>query len=194
MTNNEIETYEEVQNYYSQKIIKYVDNLNLISIVWEEAFTHSNNLPTSTVIQIWKNDTEDAYAPLRLLKNVTSRGYQAILSSYWYLDQLYNGGDWLKFYNFDPIEDFNGTETEKKLVIGAEACMWSEVVNEYNLEPRVWPRASVAAEKFWSAPSSKLTYDIISIASVGPRLEEQTCRMKRRGIKAQPAIGPSVCF
>lgn len=191
---NQIETYKELQNYYTQKIIKYVDDLHLTPIVWEEVFTHSNNLPMSTVVQIWRNDTEKGDDPLGLLKEVTSRGYQAILSAYWYLDILYTGGDWLKFYNFDPVEDFNGTETEKNLVIGGEACMWSEVVNEYNLEPRVWPRASVPAEKFWSAPGSKLLSDVISIRPVGPRLEEQTCRMNRRGIAAQPPIGPSVCY
>lgn len=194
MLANGIETYHDLQSYYAEKIIRYVvDNLNLQPIVWEEIFTSGADLPASTVIQVWRSDSTDD--PLGLLKNVTSNGYRAILSAYWYLNLIATGGDWLKFYNFDPLEDFNGTEAEKKLVIGAEASMWSELVNESNLESRTWPRACVAAEKFWSPSSPDLNADINSISAfIGPKLEEQACRMKRRGVNAQPPNGPSVCF
>lgn len=54
---------------------------------------------------------------------------------------------------------------------------------------RVWPRASAVAEKLWSPETS--LFDIPD--SVYHRLEEHTCRMNRRGIRAQPPNGPGFC-
>jgi hexosaminidase len=103
------------------------------------------------------------------------------------LDELSSGGDWEKFYNCEPL-DFDGTDEQKKLVLGGEACMWSNDVNEYNIMPRLWPRASAVAEKLWSAQ------DVNDVGAARPRLEEHTCRMNRRGIAAQPPNGAGVCL
>ena len=116
---------------------------------------------------------------------MTAEGYSALLSSCWYLDHIAGGGDWHKFYVCDP-NDFNGTEAQKRLVIGGEACMWSESVDASNLSPRVWPRAAAAAEQLWSTVT-------VDFDEAGRRLEEHVCRLNRRGIPAQPANGPGYC-
>lgn len=111
----------------------------------------------------------------------------AIFSSCWYLDYLQTGGDWQKYYGCDP-QDFPGTDEQKKLIIGGEACMWAESVDEYNVMSRIWPRASAAAEKLWSDKS------VNDIDDARQRIEEHTCRMNFRGIPAQPPNGPGVCL
>jgi len=119
------------------------------------------------------------------LLQVTAEGYSALLSSCWYLDHIAGGGDWHTFYECDP-NNFQGTEAQKKLVIGGEACMWSEFVDASNLSPRVWPRAAAAAERLWSTVT-------VDFDEADRRLEEHVCRLNRRGIPAQPANGPGYC-
>lgn len=66
--------------------------------------------------------------------------------------------------------------------------MWAEVVNEYNVMSRVWPRASAVAERLWSPQ------DTTDVENAKLRIEEHTCRMNARGIGAQPPNGPGFCF
>lgn len=118
---------------------------------------------------------------------MTEQGYFGVFSSCWYLDYLETGGDWIKYYKCDA-HGFNGTDAQKNLVLGGEACMWSESVNEYNLGSRIWPRASAAAEKLWSA------IDVTDIGDAERRLEEHACRLNLRGLPAEPPNGPGVCL
>jgi len=117
---------------------------------------------------------------------VTEAGHLALLSSCWYLDHLKSGGDWEVMYKCDP-HNFTGRAEQKRLVQGGEACMWAEFVDDYNVIPRVYPRASAAAERLWSDQS------LVDIAEAARRLEEFRCRLVRRGINAQPANGPGYC-
>ncbi|XP_019767408.2 beta-hexosaminidase subunit alpha [Dendroctonus ponderosae] len=175
-----ISSYEGVESYYVQKVVDMAEGLDYKQIVWEEVFSNGVHLGNHTLVHVWKSWTDT-------IKEVTSAGKQALLSACWYLDQLASGGDWTDFYLCDPM-DFDGTPEQQERVLGGEACMWGEVVNEYNVISRTWPRASATAEKLWSAPSG--TYKLDEPSS---RLEEHTCRMNRRGIGAQPPNGAGFC-
>ncbi len=66
---------------------------------------------------------------------MTEKGFNALLSSFWYLDNL--SMHWQQFYSCEP-NSFNGTQAQHKLVIGGEAAMWTESVHGSNLISRVW--------------------------------------------------------
>jgi N-acetyl-beta-hexosaminidase len=36
-------------------------------------------------------------------------------------------------------------------IYGAEAALWSEQVDEFGLDAKLWPRASALAERLWSS-------------------------------------------
>jgi hypothetical protein len=75
-----------------------------------------------------------------------------------------------------------------QLILGGESCMWSEVVDDSNIIQRIFPRASAAAEKLWSP------FYVNDYKEAQTRLEEHYCRMRNRGIQAQPPNGPGFCL
>lgn len=112
----------------------------------------------------------------------TKAGYKVCLSGGWYLDSLkttpghFDGWD---YYLQEPT-DFEGTDAQKKLVMGGKAAMWGEHVDATNLLSRTWPRASCVAERLWSPQSVK------DEEAAKPRLHKFRCDMIARGIPAEP--------
>ncbi|NP_001093291.1 beta-N-acetylglucosaminidase 2 precursor [Bombyx mori] len=152
-------------------------------IVWQEVFDEGVPLPKDTIVQVWKGN--EVYEMLNILR----ASHQLIYSSGWYLDHLKTGGDWTEFFNKDPRDMVSGFSKDINVdnIVGGEACMWTEVVNDMNIMSRVWPRASAVAERLWGH-ESQAAYQVYS------RLEEHTCRMNARGIRAQPPSGPGFCL
>ncbi|KAL3989385.1 Glycosyl hydrolase 20 catalytic domain family protein [Acanthocheilonema viteae] len=176
-----------IQAWYFSKFIPLLHSLkygrNKKFLVWQEAINGANLTMNGTakdnlIAHIWKNTKDVEYA--------TKMGYYTILSACWYLDLITSTADWKLYYICDP-QDFNGTEEQKHLVIGGEAALWGEWVDESNVIPRLWPRASAVAERLWSSVETK------SIEKAWPRLYEMKCRMAAQGYPVQPAEGPGYC-
>ncbi|XP_048224008.1 beta-hexosaminidase subunit beta [Perognathus longimembris pacificus] len=165
--------YAKLESFYIKKLLDIIAALNKRSIVWQEVFDNRAKLHPGTIVEVWKS--EDYFEELR---KVTAAGFPAILSAPWYLDLISYGQDWRTYYSVEPL-DFQGSEKQKQLVMGGEACLWGEYVDSTNLTPRLWPRASAVAERLWS-PKGK------NITEAYARLARHRCRMVRRGIAAQP--------
>ncbi|KAK6492449.1 beta-hexosaminidase subunit beta-like isoform X1 [Huso huso] len=166
--------YRKLESYYIQRILDIVTGTKKGYIIWQEVFDNGVKLKPDTVVEVWMGNALEEE-----LHNVTSAGYTTILSAPWYLDYISYGQDWQKYYKVEPLS-FKGTDAQKKLVIGGEACLWGEFVDATNLIPRLWPRASAVAERLWSHKDVRDTDDAYS------RLSQHRCRMVQRGIPAEP--------
>ena len=159
---------------YLSKFVKtlhgYIRKANLKPVVWEEMVTTWNlTLPTNdTLVQSWQGQAA--------LAAVVSKGYRAIFGAYteWYLDcgfgqwidpNITNSAtpivppytdycnpmkSWREIYSYDPR--VNLTSAQTKLLEGGEVHMWGELTDPVNLDSKVWPRASAAAEILWTGP------------------------------------------
>ncbi|XP_033220112.1 beta-hexosaminidase subunit beta-like [Belonocnema kinseyi] len=172
--------FTELENIYISKLLNVTNNLNTKAIVWQEVFDNGVKIHPGTVVHVWTGAWQQ-----EVIK-VTKARFPVLLSTCWYLDHIAGGGDWEKFYNCDPLS-FDGSTDQKKLMMGGEACMWSEFVDRNNLHQRIWPRASAVAERLWS-------FDVQPKYNVSRRLEEHACRMNKRGVSAQPPNGAGFCI
>uniref|UniRef100_A0A667Y372 Beta-hexosaminidase n=1 Tax=Myripristis murdjan TaxID=586833 RepID=A0A667Y372_9TELE len=163
--------FAKLESYYMENLVNITSALNKTSIVWQDVFEYHERV----MVEVWR---EGCY--LCEVRRVTKAGLKVILASPWYLDLPGPTHDWVRYYTVWPLA-FKGTEEQKKLVIGGEVCMWGEYVDATNLSPRLWPRASAAAERLWS--DEKQTS---SVARAFSRLQDFRCKLLRRGIQAEP--------
>ncbi|KAK7586163.1 hypothetical protein V9T40_004039 [Parthenolecanium corni] len=176
MRYHNITSFQELESYYIQRVLAITRNLNTKPVVWQEVFDNGVRLTDDAVVHVWQLESYEAEMDL-----VTKSGHRALLSACWYLDHLDRG--WQKFYECNPL-DYVHSIAQRRYIMGGEACMWGESVDESNIEQRIWPRACATAEILWTGYAS---------SDAANRLEEHTCRLKKRGIPAQPPNGPGFC-
>uniref|UniRef100_A0A2A4JYB6 beta-N-acetylhexosaminidase n=2 Tax=Heliothis virescens TaxID=7102 RepID=A0A2A4JYB6_HELVI len=186
MSDHNMTTPSQLHAYFMTNVLPLLGQKSK-PIVWQEVFDEGVKLPSDAIVQVWK--TVGAEDMVRILL----AGHKVIYSSSWYLDQVNGGEDWSKFYVVDPRRMILDTTDNLNLddIVGGEACMWGEVVDDNNLISRVWPRASSAAEVLWTAANPH--YSFTKGNHITCRMEEHACRMDRRGILAQPPSGPGYC-
>ncbi|CAH8527500.1 unnamed protein product [Schistosoma turkestanicum] len=177
--------YRHLEGYYINRLIQIINDIkpparNITPVVWQEIFQNGFRGDKSTVIHVWKSSDWKS-----VMKNITQSGYRVLFSAAWYLNLISYGNDWKNYYQVDP-RDFGGSKEDEQLVIGGEATMWGEYVDDTNLFSRSWPRGSAVAERLWSKNSP-------NVADFTLRVEELRCRMLSRGWNAEPINGPGFC-
>lgn len=135
-------------------------------------------------------------------RELIADGYKVLLShvNAWYLDcgfgRWRERGEaacdpyrpWQTVYLHQPWAYDN---IYKSQTIGAEACLWSEQLDELSLDTRLWPRAAAFAERVWSDP--KIDPDTYGIGeNVYTRLTVHRDRMMSRGLGVE-APWPQWC-
>ncbi|CAK6950979.1 beta-hexosaminidase subunit alpha [Scomber scombrus] len=167
--------FTKLEAFYIENIVNITNALKKTSIVWQDVFDYHERRSSLSVVEVWR---EGCY--LCEVRRVVKAGLKVILASPWYLDKPGPTHNWSRYYNVWPLA-FTGTEEQKKLVIGGEVCMWGEYVDSTNLNQRLWPRASAAAERLWSDEK-----ETSNVEKALPRLQDFRCKLLRRGIQAEP--------
>ncbi|KAL2915625.1 Glucosamine-6-phosphate isomerase (Glucosamine-6-phosphate deaminase) (GNPDA) (GlcN6P deaminase) [Polyrhizophydium stewartii] len=165
---------------------------NKTPVFWEEAVLETTaDLPKDTIIQAWRGVSSVAA--------VASRGFRVIATpaSMWYLDcgrgSFTDGGNswcdpfktWASMYMYNPLQGL--TPEQQKLVIGGEAAMWNELVDDANLVGIVFPRAAAVSEALWLQDSAVRDW-----GEASQRMDRLRSILVARGVDASP-IWPEFC-
>ena len=139
MKSHGMKNNEALQAYFSQRVQEIVVKHGKIPVGWDEILIPG--VPKNIVIQSWRGADSLAAA--------AKQGYQAILSKGYYVDLGWSAA---QHYAVDPMAGAASSLTpeQQKLILGGEACMWSEHVNAENIDSRIWPRTAAIAERLWS--------------------------------------------
>ncbi|XP_055488108.1 beta-hexosaminidase subunit beta isoform X2 [Leucoraja erinacea] len=165
--------YRKLESFYIQNVVDIVASNLKGYMVWQEVFDNGVKLKSDSIVHVWKGGYQKEMAA------ATAAKFHVLVSSPWYLNVISYGQDWRKIYLVEPC-NFNGTEAQKKLVLGGEACLWGEFVDATNLAARLWPRASAVSERLWSSAETN------DLGDAYARLVKHRCRMVQRGVPAEP--------
>ena len=91
-----------------------------------------------------------------------------------YLDQISWGQDWQRYYLAEPL-NFTVPSKAAANLLGGEACLWGEFIDETNLRQLLWPRVLPVAERLWSGE------EVRDLGHAKERIAVQRCLMVREG-------------
>ena len=168
-----LKTNQDLQAYFNTRVQKIVSKHGKTMVGWDEILRP--DLPKDIVVQSWRGQDSLAAA--------AKQGYRGILSSGYYIDL--NWPAW-RHYAVDPMSDAaaNLSPDEKKLILGGEACMWSEYVSPENIDSRIWPRTAAIAERLWSQQN------VTDVNSMYQRLGEVNRWLDWLGLTHNSSYGP----
>ncbi len=168
-----LKTNQDLQAYFNTRVQKIVSKHGKTMVGWDEILRP--DLPKDIVVQSWRGQDSLAAA--------AKQGYRGILSFGYYVDLMWPAS---RHYVVDPMSDAaaNLSPDEKKLILGGEACMWSEYVSPENIDSRIWPRTAAIAERMWSQQN------VTDVNSMYQRLAEVSRWLDWLGLTHNSSYGP----
>jgi len=178
-----------------------------IMVGWDEVIAAP--IPTNVMIQVWRASKWTARA--------AKAGHTVLVSAGYYLDLMQPAS---QHYLVDPLDphavglpladlkqaqqeigpkaaDFEDepglamTQADDAHVVGGETEEWTEIVSDGMLDSRLWPRAAVVAERFWSPASLRDVDDMYRrMAITEDRLDVLGLRSKAQRMAMTERLAP----
>ncbi|KAJ3252120.1 hypothetical protein HK103_001817 [Boothiomyces macroporosus] len=182
-------TLDQLLSNFTHSVKQYAKDSKKQTIFWEETvLDHQINM-TGSVIQAWIGQES--------VQKLVNLGYSVIASPYkeWYLDcgrgNFVSGLNswcdpyktWRTVYEYDPLLGVDPKSSH--LVLGGEVAMWSELVDNDDVQAILFPRAFAAAEVLWGSPNRSWEEAIY-------RLDQFRTGLSFRKIKVG-ALWPTFC-
>jgi hexosaminidase len=166
-----LRTNGDLQAYFNQHIVKIIEKYKKTPVGWDEVL--HPDLPKNVVVQSWRGPESEAKA--------VQAGHRALLSNGYYLDLAESAE---RHYLVDPLsgDAANLSPEQQKMILGGEACMWSEMVTAENVDSRIWPRNAAIAERLWSPA------DVRDVNLMYERLEVMSDRLDTLGLMHHSAL------
>jgi hexosaminidase len=143
-----------IQNYFVKRLEDIVTKQGKKMIGWNEIM-EGGELKKSTAVMAW-NSLDVGY-------EIAKKGYQVVLApnEIYYIDkrQAIDERGWVSqiittkdIYDFNPMANNKLTNDELKNIVGIEACLWSEKLDQpfRYAEFMTYPRLCALAETAWS--------------------------------------------
>nr|CAD7464008.1 unnamed protein product [Timema tahoe] len=166
-----LELWDEFQTKALIKVEEANGGASLPIVLWTSGLTGKGHVEKYLdkeryIIQIWTTGSDE------LIGELVNKGYRIIVSNY---DALYfdcgfgawvgEGNNWCspyigwqKVYMNSPYDivtnlGVNLTSDVRAQILGSEATLWTEQVDDSSVDGRLWPRSSAMAERLWSNPA-----------------------------------------
>ena len=136
---NRLDSSAALHAYFNRRVQVLLSKHGKQMIGWDEVL--GPELSRDVVIQSWRGQ--------KSLADAARGGHRGILSFGYYLDHMQRAS---AHYQVDPLSNETAalSAQETALILGGEACMWTEYVNAENVDSRLWPRLAAIAERLWS--------------------------------------------
>ena len=151
----------ELQSYFIQRIEKYLNSKGKTLIGWDEIL--EGGLAPKAVVMSWRGEEGGIDAAKQKHDVIMTPLYPV----YFNLSQSENEdsltyGEYIPLenvYRYEPVpKELN--ETEAKFVLGSQANLWSEYINNGKLaEYMIFPRMSALSEVLWSPKNRRDSAD-----------------------------------
>ncbi|MFC0608753.1 beta-N-acetylhexosaminidase [Rufibacter quisquiliarum] len=137
---------EALQGYFTKRVSDMLTNLHKVPVAWDEVL--KGGAPSGTRVQVWHGQKQ--------LKEALQLGLPAITSfrSFFYFD-LNSGITNLEKVYQAPVSPSTLSKEEQRLLLGAEAALWTEGVPQERVDEMVFPRLLAFSENVWHGKTTQ---------------------------------------
>ncbi|MFN8139938.1 MAG: family 20 glycosylhydrolase [Fimbriimonadales bacterium] len=135
----------ELQSYFVRRIENYLNKKGRTLMGWDEIL--EGGLAPNAMVMSWRGEAGGIAA--------AKSGHTVVMSptSHCYFDYSYDGTSTKHVYGYEPVPK-ELTAEEGKLVLGAQANVWTEWIPDFNrVETMIFPRMLAMAEVLWTPKS-----------------------------------------